>query len=523
MDVNALQARLRAFAAQRDWQPFHSPKNLAMALMVEAAELLELFQWLTTAQSHTFTKNLPDKERVGDEMADVLLYLLQLADHTGVDLDEAVERKLGKNALKHPPIHPEPEAPIEPPPGPKVHLLVDWENVQPKGTELKALVPQGTDVWLFHGPQQRVDRSRHTGEYGDKQVTLVPSARAGKNSLDFHLTYYIGYISARQPDATFVVVSNDTGYDPLLEHVVALGFAARREAFQRKTGGQAQAAAVHAVPAMVQEASVGLPVDIPAAKPPAPDGMAAWAALSSGQSPPAAALTASVQAVSGAAKTKEASEKTTRQEVQALVQCLQRMKPSDRPAHREVLLAVIKAQLRAPSAYAPRVAHALAQLRAQQWVVLKGDAVSYPPRPSAAQALPQPAPVKKKTPIKVVDHAALAPAQAVAALRPPASPQAAVKKNTVAPSVPTPPLKKPLTPAQMACKVLASLAKMPGNRPTRPPALLALIRSQIGAAPGDDGVATQVFSLLQAQGAVAQVGAALNYPPPKPPVSANAA
>ena len=102
MDVKALQARLRAFAAERDWPPFHSPKNLAMALMVEAAELLELFQWLTTAQSHTFTQDPHDKERVGDEMADVLLYLLQLADHTGVDLNEAVECKLRKNAIKHP-------------------------------------------------------------------------------------------------------------------------------------------------------------------------------------------------------------------------------------------------------------------------------------------------------------------------------------------------------------------------------------------------------------------------------------
>ena len=86
MHLKTLQSRLREFAAARDWQPFHTPKNLAMALMVEAAELLELFQWLTTEQSHTLTKDPQDKERVGDEMADVLLYLLQLADHTGVDL-----------------------------------------------------------------------------------------------------------------------------------------------------------------------------------------------------------------------------------------------------------------------------------------------------------------------------------------------------------------------------------------------------------------------------------------------------
>ena len=102
MDVNALQRQLRDFAAARDWQPYHSPKNLAMALMVEAAELLELFQWLTPEESQQLTADPAQKERVGEEMADVLLYLLQLADHTGVDLRDAVERKLVKNAIKHP-------------------------------------------------------------------------------------------------------------------------------------------------------------------------------------------------------------------------------------------------------------------------------------------------------------------------------------------------------------------------------------------------------------------------------------
>ena len=108
MDVNALQRQLRDFAAARDWQPYHSPKNLAMALMVEAAELLELFQWLTPQEARHLTDNAADKERVGDELADVLLYLLQLADHTGVDLEQAVAAKLAKNARKHPARHPAP-------------------------------------------------------------------------------------------------------------------------------------------------------------------------------------------------------------------------------------------------------------------------------------------------------------------------------------------------------------------------------------------------------------------------------
>lgn len=152
MNIKAMQKRLRDFAAAREWQSFHSPKNLAMALMVESAELLELFQWLTTEQSHTLTQVPQDREKVADEIADVMLYLLQIADRTGVDLEEAVEQKLIKNAQKYPAKHQESD-----PPGPKVHLLVDWENVKPDADALKQLVPEGTDVWLFHPPAQHMD------------------------------------------------------------------------------------------------------------------------------------------------------------------------------------------------------------------------------------------------------------------------------------------------------------------------------------------------------------------------------
>ena len=102
MDISALQQRLRRFAADRDWQPYQTPKNLAMAMTVEAAELLEIFQWLTPEQS----LQLDDDQRrhLGEELSDVLLYLLQIADHGGVDLEAAVERKLAMNAVKHPPL-----------------------------------------------------------------------------------------------------------------------------------------------------------------------------------------------------------------------------------------------------------------------------------------------------------------------------------------------------------------------------------------------------------------------------------
>ena len=100
-EVTDLQDRLRQFAEERDWEQFHSPKNLATALAVEAAELLEHFQWLTDAQS----RDLPDDKRaqVSEEIADVLLYLLQLSDKLGIDPLEAGRRKLKTNAAKYPP------------------------------------------------------------------------------------------------------------------------------------------------------------------------------------------------------------------------------------------------------------------------------------------------------------------------------------------------------------------------------------------------------------------------------------
>lgn len=99
-DLLMLRGKLRAFAAERDWEQFHSPKNLSMALMVEVAELMEHFQWLTEAQSI----DLPPETQhaVSEELADCLLYLVRLSDRVGVDLREAALNKLEKNALKYP-------------------------------------------------------------------------------------------------------------------------------------------------------------------------------------------------------------------------------------------------------------------------------------------------------------------------------------------------------------------------------------------------------------------------------------
>ncbi|MGB5178298.1 MAG: nucleotide pyrophosphohydrolase [Gammaproteobacteria bacterium] len=98
--LDKIKMRLRRFADERDWDQFHSPKNLAMALIVEAAELVEHFQWLTEKQS----QKLPaDKlAEVEQEIADIQIYLIRLADKLGVDMEKAVNAKIKLNEKKYP-------------------------------------------------------------------------------------------------------------------------------------------------------------------------------------------------------------------------------------------------------------------------------------------------------------------------------------------------------------------------------------------------------------------------------------
>ena len=101
MDIADIQSKLRAFAAERDWDQYHSPKNLSMALAVESSELLEIFQWLTPEESTSINNSLK-KQAVGDELADIFLYLARICDVMEVDLEQAVARKIAKNAQKYP-------------------------------------------------------------------------------------------------------------------------------------------------------------------------------------------------------------------------------------------------------------------------------------------------------------------------------------------------------------------------------------------------------------------------------------
>jgi NTP pyrophosphatase (non-canonical NTP hydrolase) len=95
-----LQQRLRQFAIERDWEQFHAPKNLAMALAVEAGELMEHFQWMSEASSEVLDRK--QRETVGFEVADVFIFTVRLADRMGIDLAELVERKIKLNEQKYP-------------------------------------------------------------------------------------------------------------------------------------------------------------------------------------------------------------------------------------------------------------------------------------------------------------------------------------------------------------------------------------------------------------------------------------
>jgi dCTP diphosphatase len=99
-DLAAVAAALRAFAAERDWDRFHTPRNLATALSVEASEALEHFQWLTEEEGRNL--GAEKKEAVALELADVFLYLVRLSDRLGVDLLDVAERKMAINASNYP-------------------------------------------------------------------------------------------------------------------------------------------------------------------------------------------------------------------------------------------------------------------------------------------------------------------------------------------------------------------------------------------------------------------------------------
>jgi len=267
MNLAELQVDLRHFAAERDWQSFHTPKNLSTALMVEAAELAEVFQWMTAEESQGAHKDPASKQRIGEEVADVLLYLLQVADHSQIDIAQAVRDKLARNAVKYPAkrtlsrVSPA-RASVS-----GTHVLLDYENVQPTEDELRAMVPDASQVWVFHGPHQREVEQRFASFGAD--VTAVPISKPGKNALDFHLSFYMGYIASRNQASAMVVVANDKGYEPMLEHAKSMGFAVRQVGHGQAKPAASVKATPAAKPAAQKVAAKKAPAKKAAAKQPA--------------------------------------------------------------------------------------------------------------------------------------------------------------------------------------------------------------------------------------------------------------
>ena len=100
--MESLRQAMRAFVAEREWEKYHTPKNLAMSLGIEAGELMEHFQWLEPAESHATADSPETKAKIADELADVLCYALSLANVLEIDVSSAVLGKLAKNARKYP-------------------------------------------------------------------------------------------------------------------------------------------------------------------------------------------------------------------------------------------------------------------------------------------------------------------------------------------------------------------------------------------------------------------------------------
>lgn len=100
MNFDEIKKLLQQFAEERDWNQFHTPKNLAMALSAEAGELVEIFQWLNEAQSQDLSTH--DLEKTKHEIADIQIYLIRLADKLGINIEEAVKEKMRQNSEKYP-------------------------------------------------------------------------------------------------------------------------------------------------------------------------------------------------------------------------------------------------------------------------------------------------------------------------------------------------------------------------------------------------------------------------------------
>ena len=100
--IEDLKQRVAQFVRERDWEQFHSPKNIAISIAIEAAELMEVYQWGPEGESVKFSQSPEVRAKVDEELADVLIYCVSLANRVGIDISQIVQRKLARNATKYP-------------------------------------------------------------------------------------------------------------------------------------------------------------------------------------------------------------------------------------------------------------------------------------------------------------------------------------------------------------------------------------------------------------------------------------
>jgi chemotaxis protein histidine kinase CheA len=327
------------------------------------------------------------------------------------------------------------------------HLLVDFENVQPTIEDLLKLAPKLTDVWLIHGPNQ-IKRAEALKAAHDR-VILVPHSGKGKNALDFHLSFYLGYVAAKHPDANLMVVANDKGYDAMIGHAKLLGFTATRVGFKAKKAPAAKKAASPAKKAVAAKA----------AKP--------------------AAKSAAKKAVKKTADTAVAPAAS--------------------------VPAPVQKQAPSPAKKVP----AKKQAAAKQAPAKKAKAAPAPQKKAMNAGPPAKAPPAKKAPAKSAAAGQAAPAKKAAARKAPAK-KVPAKKQAAAKQAPV--TKVAASPAdKVMTRATKALSKMGKNRPTKLSKLLRHLKSMVGQ-DATEADADALSRRLEAAKVIQVVGDLVLYP-----------
>ncbi|WP_375141227.1 PIN domain-containing protein [Ideonella alba] len=381
------------------------------------------------------------------------------------------------------------------------HVLLDFENVQPTDAELRDLVPQASQVWVFHGPHQRQVAKRFAS-FG-QHATAVPISKTGKNALDFHLSFYMGYIASRNPEAPMIVVANDKGYEPMLEHAQAMGFVVRRQPFPPITAPAGQ-------PAAKKTAARKRPAGQASAKTSAARKTTAKATPAT-KTPTAAPV---APAVAPQARTQAA--RPTR----AAPRVAPALAPTPAPAPQpQSAPAPAKRSAATPAApaKAPKKTPAPKPQPAQAAPAKPAPAKPAPAKPAPAKPAPaKPAPAKpapaKPAPAKpTAARKAATPRRTNAAAAAPVAP-AASPRQAKAPAAQPPSAPRVAVTAQDLQRITDQLLKTGDKRPTRMGRLRGLLKSLLSAQTGDAVIEVAINALVAAGTVAVGPDNAVRYP-----------